>query len=314
MSSQEQSGNQVLRLRVRQGSERADDFVVGATGATVGRGLECDIRLDHPWVSREHARIHLTDGGWVFTQLGAASGTRVDTVLLDQGESVPIWDGSMLTVGPWSFLVEGAGVVPPQAAAESGDAPSHETRASLLRGIHDSSTGKRNTAWTQFVKNYGGIIRGYAGQLGIEGQEQDDVCQDVFLALHQLESGVNYDRSLGHFRSYLRVATRHAAITRLRKMRPQSQDAMDHIPSDAATDGDWDHHWAEGMLLRALEVMQRTMRPTHYDAFERHGRRGESAADVAATLGLTAANVRAIKARGIRRLRKVVASLEETSD
>lgn len=313
LSVREQIGGEGLRLRAGQGPRLADDLVIPATGAVLGRSVDCDLQLDHPWVSREHVRIHHEDGGWLLTQLGAANGTRVDTVLLDVGESMQLWDGSMLAIGPWSFLVEGAGAATP-TGGEVGDTPSHETRATLLRGIHDSSTGKRNTAWDQFVKNYGGVIRNYARQFGVEGQEQDDVCQDVFVSLHQLDQGVDYDRRRGHFRSYLRVATRNAVITRLRKMRPLPQELMDHAVIEPTDDGDWDHHWAEGMLMRALVVLQRTMKPLHYDAFERHGRRGEPAAEVAAALGLSADNVRAIKSRGVRRLRKVVASLEETSD
>jgi two-component system, cell cycle response regulator len=79
------------------------------TGASllIGRGDGCDICLDATAVSRRHARIDLTDGGHVVSDLGSTNGTRVNDELL----SSPRWlrDGDTLRVGNsvFRFLVGG---------------------------------------------------------------------------------------------------------------------------------------------------------------------------------------------------------------
>lgn len=43
----------------------------------IGRGADCELRIDHPSVSRLHAELH-TDGGWRLTDAGSKNGTCVD--------------------------------------------------------------------------------------------------------------------------------------------------------------------------------------------------------------------------------------------
>lgn len=46
--------------------------LVGAT--VLGRGPDCDIRLDHPGVSRQHARLTPTDDGLLVEDMGSTNG------------------------------------------------------------------------------------------------------------------------------------------------------------------------------------------------------------------------------------------------
>jgi hypothetical protein len=50
----------------------------------VGRDEGCEIVLDHPGVSRRHARLDPGDGGWHVTDLGSANGTWVNGERLDE--------------------------------------------------------------------------------------------------------------------------------------------------------------------------------------------------------------------------------------
>jgi hypothetical protein len=49
-----------------------------ATNTVVGRGAECDLRLDDTFVSQEHARIFAKDGSWYVEDLGSTNGTYLD--------------------------------------------------------------------------------------------------------------------------------------------------------------------------------------------------------------------------------------------
>ena len=49
-----------------------------ATNTVVGRGAECDLRLDDTFVSQEHARIFAKDGSWYVEDLGSTNGTFVN--------------------------------------------------------------------------------------------------------------------------------------------------------------------------------------------------------------------------------------------
>jgi len=306
-----------LTLRIVRGDEveGCGSFDIPPDGTTFGRAGNGDVTLDHPWVSRQHMRIAAGDAGWEITDQGSKGGTRVDTVLLEADVPTALWRGAIIEIGPWAMIVEG-GTAP---GGDGGDddqlsrEASAETRLTIVQDLTDSSTGVRNAAWERFVSRYGGVLRGYARRYGVAGQELDDIVQSVFVSLHQKEGGFVYDPSRGRLRNYLLVATRNEVWGRLSKSKPELADHLEEVEAPVA-DAAWDHAWAESQLQRGLEILNRTMRPDQYDAFERHGRRGEPAADVAADLGMTAANVRMIKTRAMRSLRAIIDLLEESPD
>ena len=54
-------------------------FVIGPSGATIGRSRECDVVLGDSNVSRKHARIELgEDGAWSVEDLGSTNGVQVN--------------------------------------------------------------------------------------------------------------------------------------------------------------------------------------------------------------------------------------------
>ncbi len=69
-------------------------------GLVLGRGSECDLRIDDPGVSRRHAeiRVHGTgpDAHLVVVDLGSTNGTVVDGVRAAQA---PLHDGSRIVLG-----------------------------------------------------------------------------------------------------------------------------------------------------------------------------------------------------------------------
>ena len=59
-------------------------LVVGASGVTMGRSRQCEVTVDDPNVSRQHAEIRPRGGSWVLTDLGSTNGSQLNGRRLDQ--------------------------------------------------------------------------------------------------------------------------------------------------------------------------------------------------------------------------------------
>jgi hypothetical protein len=72
-------------------------------GATViGRSLECNLTIEDPLVSREHARIMIDDGGETVEDMGSRNGVRVNGVQI-KGPT-PLHDGDRVRIGTQDFV------------------------------------------------------------------------------------------------------------------------------------------------------------------------------------------------------------------
>jgi two-component system response regulator AtoC len=113
---------------------------------TVGRSRTCDIPIDHPSVSREHAVFH---GGRPIQveDLGSTNGTTVGGVRIPTGTRVPIERGQVVAVGAAVLVVHGAAdpipaPAPPSArrpappGARQADAPSVVVADDAMRELH----------------------------------------------------------------------------------------------------------------------------------------------------------------------------------
>src|SRR3954453_15706743 len=52
--------------------------VVGSRGAVMGRSRDCDVVLDDPNVSRRHAEVRPSGGGWIVNDLGSTNGIKIN--------------------------------------------------------------------------------------------------------------------------------------------------------------------------------------------------------------------------------------------
>jgi len=85
---------------------------------SVGRGRECDVRIDHASVSRKHARFHL--GKRVAVEdLGSSNGTVVGGRAVPRGEIAAVEPGVVIEVGSAMLLVQGGDA--DRAAVPVGD-------------------------------------------------------------------------------------------------------------------------------------------------------------------------------------------------
>ncbi len=79
--------------------------IEGDRPLTIGRALDCDIRLDNQVVSKRHAAVSRLADGWVVRDLGSRHGTFLSGVRLTPHDAVPLSDGDLLTIKPWVFQV-----------------------------------------------------------------------------------------------------------------------------------------------------------------------------------------------------------------
>jgi hypothetical protein len=63
-------------------------MVVGPAGVTLGRSRQCDIVLNDPNVSRQHAELRPRGGSWVLTDLGSTNGSRLNGHPVERSEVV----------------------------------------------------------------------------------------------------------------------------------------------------------------------------------------------------------------------------------
>ncbi len=78
---------------------------------TIGRSQACDLRIAHPSVSREHARI-LAGDRLVLVELGSSNGTRVNGRTLAAGERIGVGPGQLIELGSTMLLVQEPGHQP----------------------------------------------------------------------------------------------------------------------------------------------------------------------------------------------------------
>ena len=81
-------------------------LVIGAAGATMGRSRQCEVMVDDPNVSRQHAEIRPRGGSWVVTDLGSTNGSRLNGRTLEQPTVLKPGDEIELGTTTLTFALE----------------------------------------------------------------------------------------------------------------------------------------------------------------------------------------------------------------
>jgi ABC transport system ATP-binding/permease protein len=92
------------RLTSASSSAHLDADSVGQV-IVIGRDPDCDIMLDAPQISRQHARLTRTAYGWIVEDLGAANGTFVHTPTSEPITRAEVTDQDVLYFGSYRFPV-----------------------------------------------------------------------------------------------------------------------------------------------------------------------------------------------------------------
>jgi Protein of unknown function (DUF3662)/FHA domain len=79
---------------------------IGPGGATLGRSRQCDVVINDPNVSREHAEIRPRGGSWVLSDLGSTNGSSLNGRQIDGTEVVRPGDQIELGTSVITFELE----------------------------------------------------------------------------------------------------------------------------------------------------------------------------------------------------------------
>jgi len=71
----------------------------------IGRDEEADICLPHANISRQHARLSVSEGRVWFEELGSANGTLIDDFAVQSGARLPLTSSQLVSIGPYQFQI-----------------------------------------------------------------------------------------------------------------------------------------------------------------------------------------------------------------
>lgn len=77
-------------------------YTIGPQSAVIGRGIGNEAAIPDPEISRQHARIVLTDGRFTISDLGSANGTFVNGTRI--AAPTPLHDGDRVQLGPLTVM------------------------------------------------------------------------------------------------------------------------------------------------------------------------------------------------------------------
>ena len=72
----------------------------------IGRDAHCDVVVDDPGISREHASIVSAGGYWVFFDLGSTNGSWVNGIKVDEKDIIPLRSGDLIQIASLPLRVK----------------------------------------------------------------------------------------------------------------------------------------------------------------------------------------------------------------
>lgn len=92
-----------VTLLVVQGKPAGKKLVFPTGEFYIGRGVECHVRPDSEWVSRQHCVLRVTGDAVYVQDLGSRNGTLVNGELVTSERQ--LWPGDLIQIGPLVFEV-----------------------------------------------------------------------------------------------------------------------------------------------------------------------------------------------------------------
>lgn len=183
------------------------------------------------------------------------------------------------------------------------------THVSLLARL---SGGGDQVAWREFCDRYEELIRGFARRQGVAPADQEDILQEVMLALTKAMPGFSYDPSRGKFRSYLKTIAVHAIVRRFGQRSGTAPLGEVHTAtggpaSEADAEPLWEAEWRQYHLRLAMRTIRAEFSATDVAAFDQYVTAGRAVEETARDLDISVDRVYQAKSRILRRLSAVIA-------
>lgn len=190
-----------------------------------------------------------------------------------------------------------------------------ETSPTLLGHLHSHANDQ--SAWHRFETRYAPLIASWCRRWGAQSSDAEDIGQEVLLALCKQMSTFQYDKTQS-FRGFLRTIARRAWCDLLDKRRRQAIATGDSaVLSLLENQGDGEAfaeqlemEWRQELLERAMQRVQKRVKPHTWNAFEALTRDGLSGAEVAERLEMKIGAVWVAKSKIKKMLQEELATLE----
>lgn len=167
------------------------------------------------------------------------------------------------------------------------------------------------------VEIYSPLIRNWLGRSGLEGQDADDVVQEVLSVVFRRLPDFQRNERTGSFRAWLRTIAvnclrdfwkarrRRKAGAGLGSGTDEVQQMLEQLSDPASALSElWNREHDRHVTQYLMELIQPEFSASNWDAFVRVAVRGEPAKEVAADLEITLNAVYIARSRVLTRLRQ----------
>ena len=189
------------------------------------------------------------------------------------------------------------------------------TRSSVLKAVADTGN---EAAWTRLFDLYAGFVFSTARSKGLKEADADDIVQTVFADLARNLPTFEYDRTKGHFRSYLlglvhwRVKDKLRLVQRDKELMDGYKDEVANLPPGDRAFAE--REWQAAALEEALRRIKSEVSPEHYAAFYASAVEGQDTEMVLRLYNLSRDNLYQIRKRLTAKLKPVVATVLKEMD
>ncbi|MHC4427000.1 MAG: RNA polymerase sigma factor [Planctomycetota bacterium] len=188
------------------------------------------------------------------------------------------------------------------------------TTTALLEGLTDPAD--RET-WQAFDARFRPILVGFGRRLGLAAEDAADAAQETLASFVRSYREGKYARERGRLRAWLIGIARHCIRdvqrARVAQAREHGISAIVDVADEARMTQIWEAECEQEILRHSLAELRRQTKTDERTirAFEMVAFGGQRPADVAEALNMSANDVYLAKHRCLKRLREIVADLND---
>ena len=157
------------------------------------------------------------------------------------------------------------------------------TTETLLKGLAEGNEGR----WARFYRDYAPFLEDFVSRkFPLAHEDAEEIVSDTLIDIAKMMPTYQYDKTKkGAFHSLLAKIAQNKAIDRLRKLK-RSAEEIEKFAAEpiALSNDDWRREVYNAALRRVMA--DASIQESTKITFRRHVQLGESAAEVAADLGL----------------------------
>ena len=181
------------------------------------------------------------------------------------------------------------------------------TTETLLKGLAAGNEGR----WARFYRDYAPFLEDFVvRKFPLSHEDAEEIVSDTLIDIAKMMPTYQYDKTKkGAFHSLLAKIAQNKAIDRLRKLKRTAEELRKFAAQPIALlEEDWRREIYNAALRRVMA--DASIQDSTKIAFRRHVQLGESAAEVAADLGLEVNALYQIKNRMKEKIAAEVESLK----